>query len=61
MALVLESIFKTKNPFGIVGLARESESRQNVMKVECVPEVLLNFLGTMEIGKRKIPTSPAEI
>ena len=24
MALVLESIFKTHNPFGIVGLARES-------------------------------------
>ena len=24
MALVLESIFKTKNPFGVAGLARES-------------------------------------
>lgn len=28
MALVLESIFKTQNPFGVVGLARESEPKR---------------------------------
>jgi len=28
MALVLESIFKTQNPFGIAGLARKSYSRR---------------------------------
>ena len=28
MALMLESIFKTQNPFGVVGLARESQPKQ---------------------------------
>ena len=28
MALVLESIFKTQNPFGVAGLARESWSKE---------------------------------
>jgi len=28
MALLLESIFKTQNPFGVVGLAREFQPRR---------------------------------
>jgi hypothetical protein len=55
MALVLESIFKTKNPWGIVGLARKSHPKPSPMRgVDSVFEVLLNLLGTLEIGEGNV-------
>ena len=56
MALVLESIFKTKSPYAIAGLVRESHSKHLPISsmTDSVFEVLLNLLGTLEIGKRNI-------
>jgi hypothetical protein len=56
MALVLESIFKTKNPYGVAGLGRESYYKpvQIPRELNDVFKVLLTLLGTLEIGRRNI-------
>lgn len=32
-----------------------------MIRADCGPEVLLNLLGTLEIGKRKIASPPVQI
>lgn len=56
MALVLESIFEAKNPYGVAGLARESLPKHLPISwlTYFVFEVLLNLLGTLEIGKPNV-------
>ena len=58
MALVLESIFNTKNPYGIGGLAREFYLQYPWSRgADSIFQVLLNLLGTLEIGKWEIASS----
>lgn len=56
MALVLESIFKTESPYGVVGLACEfyHENLPIYWMADSAPTVLLNLLGTLEIGELNI-------